>query len=158
MGPRCQTYGSVVNAPFERCATELNLFQEYDFNNQFWAEVVLHISLFVPKSRLNTSKNISSGGPSARWGSSGGIDIRIAAVSVFFSLFRLSPTLLMLARTLYYPVQTIRFGFGVVQTVNPHFLIYGVCKQHTRPQCPCFLMPLSAMFLEHCHPICRTIQ
>ncbi|KAJ7682812.1 hypothetical protein DFH06DRAFT_1278311 [Mycena polygramma] len=36
----------------------------YDFNNQFWAEV-----------------NISPGGPSARWGSSGGIDTRVAAVS-----------------------------------------------------------------------------
>ncbi|KAJ7507791.1 hypothetical protein B0H11DRAFT_1793448 [Mycena galericulata] len=37
---------------------------EYDFNNQFWAEV-----------------NISPGGPSARWGSSGGIDPRVAAIS-----------------------------------------------------------------------------
>ncbi|KAJ7700077.1 hypothetical protein B0H17DRAFT_1129081 [Mycena rosella] len=37
---------------------------EYDFNNQFWSEV-----------------NISPGGPSARWGSSGGIDPRVAAVS-----------------------------------------------------------------------------
>lgn len=33
--------------------------QEYDFNNQFWSEVQL-----------------SPGGPSARWGASGGIDIR----------------------------------------------------------------------------------
>lgn len=32
---------------------------EYDFNNQFWSEV-----------------NMSPGGPSARWGASGGIDIR----------------------------------------------------------------------------------
>ncbi|KAJ7095370.1 hypothetical protein B0H15DRAFT_829274 [Mycena belliarum] len=37
---------------------------EYDFNNQFWAQV-----------------NISPGGPSARWGSSGGIDTRVSAVS-----------------------------------------------------------------------------
>ncbi|KAJ7179146.1 hypothetical protein C8R46DRAFT_941643, partial [Mycena filopes] len=36
---------------------------EYDFNNEFWSEV-----------------NISPGGPS-RWGSSGGIDTRVAAVS-----------------------------------------------------------------------------
>lgn len=33
--------------------------QEYDFNNQFWSEV-----------------GLSPGGPSARWGSAGGIDIR----------------------------------------------------------------------------------
>ena len=37
--------------------------KEYDFNNQFWSEVVL-----------------SPGGPSARWGASGGIDIRTPAV------------------------------------------------------------------------------
>ncbi|KAJ6613462.1 hypothetical protein B0H10DRAFT_2048593 [Mycena sp. CBHHK59/15] len=37
---------------------------EYDFNNQFWSEM-----------------HISPGGPSARWGASGGIDIRTAAVS-----------------------------------------------------------------------------
>ncbi|KAJ6599080.1 hypothetical protein DFH09DRAFT_1271730 [Mycena vulgaris] len=37
---------------------------EYDFNNKFWSEV-----------------NVSPGGPSARWGSSGGIDPRVAAVS-----------------------------------------------------------------------------
>ncbi|KAG5646567.1 hypothetical protein DXG03_002870 [Asterophora parasitica] len=34
------------------------LFQEYDFNNQFWSEV-----------------NMSPGGPLPRWGASGGIDI-----------------------------------------------------------------------------------
>ncbi|KAK7061713.1 hypothetical protein R3P38DRAFT_2831102 [Favolaschia claudopus] len=37
---------------------------EFDFTNQFWAQV-----------------NISPGGPSPRWGSRGGIDTRIAAVS-----------------------------------------------------------------------------
>ncbi|TFK43545.1 hypothetical protein BDQ12DRAFT_731551 [Crucibulum laeve] len=36
---------------------------EYDFNNQFWSEV-----------------NISPGGPSPRWGASGGIDIRTAPI------------------------------------------------------------------------------
>ncbi|KAJ7180070.1 hypothetical protein C8R43DRAFT_1181384 [Mycena crocata] len=44
--------------------TALSDVWEYDFNNQFWSEV-----------------NISPGGPSARWGSSGGIDTRIPAVS-----------------------------------------------------------------------------
>jgi hypothetical protein len=34
-----------------------SFFQEFDYNNQFWAEV-----------------NISPGGPSPRWGASGGID------------------------------------------------------------------------------------
>jgi hypothetical protein len=37
--------------------------KEYDFINQFWNQV-----------------NVSAGGPSARWGASGGIDIRTAAV------------------------------------------------------------------------------
>ncbi|KAJ6539336.1 hypothetical protein B0H19DRAFT_1178497 [Mycena capillaripes] len=37
---------------------------EYDFNNQFWSEM-----------------NISPGGPSARWGASGGSDARVPAVS-----------------------------------------------------------------------------
>ncbi|KAF8974764.1 hypothetical protein BDZ97DRAFT_48231 [Flammula alnicola] len=37
---------------------------EYDFINQFWSQVAL-----------------SSGGPSARWGASGGIDIRVPPVS-----------------------------------------------------------------------------
>ncbi|KAF8897520.1 hypothetical protein BD779DRAFT_1667490 [Infundibulicybe gibba] len=40
------------------------LTDEYDFNNQFWAEV-----------------GISPGGPSPRWGASGGIDIRVSPIS-----------------------------------------------------------------------------
>ena len=37
------------------------VLQEFDYNNQFWSQV-----------------NISPGGPSARWGASGGIDIQVA--------------------------------------------------------------------------------
>jgi hypothetical protein len=42
----------------------LNPPQEFDYNNQFWAEV-----------------SISSGGPSPRWGASGGIDTQVAPVN-----------------------------------------------------------------------------
>ncbi|KAF7352797.1 hypothetical protein MVEN_01246500 [Mycena venus] len=44
--------------------TALSDVWEFDFTNEFWAEV-----------------NISPGGPSPRWGSSGGIDTRVAPVS-----------------------------------------------------------------------------
>ena len=41
------------------------LSQEFDFNNQFWAQV-----------------SVSEGGPSGRWGASGGIDSRTASDSL----------------------------------------------------------------------------
>jgi hypothetical protein len=48
--------------PRSASASSLSL-QEYDYNNQFWRQVV-----------------VSPGGPSPRWGASGGIDIRTAPV------------------------------------------------------------------------------
>ena len=51
--------------PFVASALSLfDFFQEFDYNNQFWAEV-----------------NISPGGPSPRWGASGGIDTQVAPVN-----------------------------------------------------------------------------